>query len=224
MATFYKDTRQVYRVRELDRFPWLDYGFGTRASGAWAEGPRVLLRQVHSAVCLRVDRVPRERPAGDALLTATPGLLLAIRTADCLPILIVDPRRPAVAAVHAGWRGTALAVSARTVQALARDFASRPEELEVAIGPGIGACCYQVGPEVARQFGAWLPELAEAAGPVRLDLAEVNRRQLIQAGVPPANLHVGAACTACSAAEFCSFRRERSKAGRMLAAIGIRPR
>ena len=224
MATFYKDSRQVYRVGELARLEWLECGFGTRASGRWTEGSVVSPRQVHSDVCLLVDRVPEEPPASDALLTSTPGLLLAVRTADCLPILIVDPRCRAVAAVHAGWRGTAGAVSARAVQEMARHFASRPEELQVAIGPGICGRCYEVGPEVARRFSPWLPELADASRPLLVDLAEVNRRQLFAQGVPLGSIHTGAPCTACSEAEFYSYRRERANAGRMLSAIGIRPR
>jgi len=184
----------------------------------------VILRQIHSDVCLRVEQVPHEHPAGDALLTSVPGLVVAIRTADCLPILIVDPRHRAVAAVHAGWRGAAAAVAAKAVQALAREFGGQPEEVEIAIGPGICGRCYEVGPEVARRFAAWLPELAEVAKPVLLDLTEVNRRQLLGAGVSPGGLHLGAPCTACSSDEFHSYRRQGPRAGRMLSGIGIRPR
>jgi hypothetical protein len=224
MATFYKDARQIYRLAALDGLEWLEYGFGTRAADPWTEGPLVLLRQVHSAVCWRVNRVPDKQPAGDALLTSVPGLVLAIRTADCLPILMADPRRQAVAAVHAGWRGTAAEVSIKAIEALRSHFGSRPEDLEVAIGPGICAGCYEVGPKVARRFGAWLPDLVDASGPVALDLAELNRLHLLTAGVPPGNVHFGAPCTACLKAEFHSYRRDGSQAGRMLSVIGIRPR
>jgi len=221
MATFHQDSRRVYRVRELDHLDWLEHGFGTRAAGEWVDSGVVSLRQVHSAVCHRVAEVPPRPPTGDALLSSTPGLLLAVRTADCLPILIVDERLRAVAAVHAGWRGSAEAVSSRAVQAMAEEFGSRPEDLHVALGPGICGGCYEVGPEVARRFAAWIPQLAEVAGPVRLDLAEVNRLQLVEAGVAPSRIYQGAFCTCCGGAEFCSYRRERSGAGRMLSVVGI---
>ena len=221
---FHQDSRQLYRVSEFDRLEWLEHGFGTRASGYWVRTNLVKLRQMHSHVCLCVDRAPGAPLAGDALLSATPGLLLGIRTADCLPILIADPRHKAVAAVHAGWRGSALGVAAKAVQALALHFSSRPEDLQAALGPGICGRCYMVGPEVARSFGAWFPELAEASGPTHLDLVEVNRRQLIQAGLPPQCIYQGAPCTACTPAEFYSYRRDRSESGRMLSVIGVRPR
>jgi len=224
MATFYKDSRQVYRLRELDAFEWLDHGFGTRMAGEWARPPVVLLRQLHSAVCRVVDRVPEERLTGDALLTSVPGLMLAVRTADCLPILIADPRRRAVAAVHAGWRGTAARVSVKAVEALGSHFGCRPDDLAVAIGPGICAGCYEVGAEVARQFRDWDSTLGDVSGPVALDLAEINRLQLMGAGVRADKVHLGAPCTACSHTEFHSYRRDGSSAGRMLSAIAIKPR
>ncbi len=224
MAAFYQDPRQVYRVAELERLDWLEHGFGTRASGHWAEGSLVTLRQVHSDVCLRVDRLPPARPAGDALLTSAAGLLLGIRTADCFPILMADPRHRAVAAVHASWRGSALRVAAKAVQALAAHFSSRPDELWAAMGPGICGCCYRVGPEVARQFAGWLPALAGASGPTLLDLAEVNRRQLVEAGLAPERILLGAPCTHCTPEGFYSYRREPSNPGRMLSVIGVRPR
>jgi len=129
-----------------------------------------------------------------------------------------------VAAVHAGWRGAAVATAVKAIQFLVSEFGSQPEEVEVAIGPGICGRCYEVGPEVARRFAAWLPELAEASKPTRLDLAEVTCRQLLGAGISPEGLHLGAPCTACSPEEFYSYRRQGLKAGRMLSGIGIRPR
>jgi len=224
MATFYLDSRRVYRVRELDHLDWLEHGFGTRAAGEWVNSGVVSLRQVHSAVCHRVTEAPTHPPTGDALLSSTPGLLLAVRTADCLPILIVDERRRAVAAVHAGWRGSAAALSSKAVQAMAEEFGSQPEDLQAAVGPGICGGCYEVGPEVARRFAAWMPQLAEVTSPVHLDLAEVNRLQLVQAGVPPDRIFQGAPCACRGGAEFWSYRRERSEAGRMLSVIGIKRR
>ena len=114
---------------------------------------------------------------GDALLEDQPGSVVAVKTADCIPILLVDERRRAVAAVHAGWRGTAARIAADAVAAMGERFGTRPEDLHAAIGPGIGACCYEVGPEVAAQFGG--------QGRGHIDLTAANRRQLEEAGVTP---------------------------------------
>jgi YfiH family protein len=147
---------------------------------------------------------------------------LAVKTADCLPILIADVKRRAVAAVHAGWRGTAGGVVSRTVETLRRRFACRPEDLLVAIGPGIGKCCYEVGPEVAQRFRSLLPELGEIEGGVWLDLAEANRRQLMTAGVRADRIWAARLCTCCLPEEFHSHRREPSGRARMWSVIGIR--
>jgi YfiH family protein len=219
---FYKDTRNIYRVSELDRLAWLEHGFGTRASGAWVAGNLVTLRQVHSDTCVWVDRAGGPVIKGDALVSNTPGLFLGVRTADCLPIFIVDERLRAIAAVHAGWRGAAARISAKAVETLAARFSSHPQDLLAAIGPGICAACYRVGPEVAQRFRAWLPELSGLAGETGLDLLEANRRQLVEAGIPPGRIFAGAPCTFCHPDQFHSHRRDSQKAGRMLSAIGVK--
>ena len=129
------------------------------------------LRQVHSNRVLATGQ-PGLAGDADALVTRTPGLALSIRTADCYPILIADPRTRSIAAIHAGWRGSASRIVAETI----RKMRSHPEDLHAAIGPGIGVCCYEVGDEVARKFGL------EGRG--KIDLAAVNRLQLIESGVP----------------------------------------
>jgi Uncharacterized conserved protein len=128
-----------------------------------------------------------------------------------------------VAAVHAGWRGSAQAIVAKTVGAMAARFGSRARDLQAAIGPAIGACCYEVGPEVASQFKEFFPERDDLEERTRLDLPEANRRQLLSAGVPPDRIHVCGLCTACLAGEFFSWRRDRRKHERIVSAIGIRP-
>ena len=150
---------------------------------------------------------------GDALLENTPGRLVAVKTADCIPILLVDPRLRAVAAVHAGWRGTAQRIAAHAVEEMQKKFSSRPEDLYAAIGPGIGKCCYQVGPDVSSQFA----EFADSNRHV--DLSAANQRQLADCGV----LHIYSAqlCTMCND-EFHSYRRDKQQAGRMLSVVGIR--
>jgi YfiH family protein len=132
-----------------------------------------------------------------------------------LPILLADERHRAVAAVHAGWRGAVSQIAPKTVEAMAARWNTRPEDLHAAIGPGIGQCCFEVGPEVAVQFGA-------APKRTRIDLAEAVRRQLTDAGVSPSRIYTANLCTFCHAGQFHSFRRDREKAGRMISVIGVK--
>jgi YfiH family protein len=120
-----------------------------------------------------------------------------------------------VAAVHAGWRGTVAGVARETLARMRSEYGTEPDGVIAAIGPGIGVCCYEVGADVAREFGR-----TEAG---RIDLAEANRAQLIQAGVAPERIQVVPACTFCNAAQFFSWRRERELAGRMISFIRVRP-
>ena len=201
----------ILRHGPWSEWPWLEHGFGTRLAERWTHGAaRTWVHQVHG------DRVfPAEQPGlqgeGDALITNRPGLLLEIRTADCLPILLADPVNRAVAAIHAGWRGTAVAIVLQAVEELARRYGSEPGRIEAVIGPGIGLCCFEVGPEVAIQFGR--------EGRAYLDLAQVNEDHLRSAGVGSITRIAG--CTRCEAERFHSFRRDRERSGRMESAIGI---
>lgn len=211
---FYPDTRQVYRVSQLDAFPWLIHGFGTRHTDipAWFAN-LATLRQVHSATCVPAEGRSGVLGPGDALLEDRPGAVVAIKTADCIPILLVDERRRSVAAVHAGWRGTVARIAAGAVEAMRRRFDSDPRDLHAAIGPGIGPCCYQVGPEVAAQFGQ--------AGRARISLPDANRSQLLQAGVTPERIYASNLCTMCRPGEFHSFRRDGEAAGRLYSFAGV---
>jgi polyphenol oxidase len=115
----------------------------------------VTLRQIHSDIVHQITaKSLRLPPTGDAMFTARPGLLLAVQTADCVPILLADPRTGAVAAVHSGWRGTLKRIGEKTLGRLRMEFGTRPEDVVAAVGPGIGGCCYEVGPEVAKEFAA----------------------------------------------------------------------
>jgi len=140
--------------------------------------------------------------------------VVAVRTADCIPILLVDERRRAVAAVHAGWRGTVARIAAQAVAAMSRRFGTHAADLHAAIGPGIGKCCYEVGAEVAAHFSG--------QGRGHIDLAAANRRQLQEAGVTPERVYTSNLCTMCRAEEFDSFRRDQEAAGRMYSFAGIR--
>lgn len=214
---FEKDTASIYRVAGLSRYPWLDCGFGTRHSQNWPPEPVVWVRQIHSDLCVAASG-PGCLGQADAIVTDTPGWYLTIRTADCVPVLLADTRRRVIAAVHAGWRGTVQAIVFKAVKNLGERYGSRPGDLVAAIGPGICGQCYEVGPEVAAQFRPWLPELVD-----HIDLAEVNRRQLLEAGLEPARIFAGAPCTSSNPEDFFSWRRDRVRAGRLVSAIALRP-
>lgn len=221
---FHRDEHGIYRVRTFDALGWIEHGFGSRHATLWRDDPRVVaLRQIHSAICVVADGRPGRIGEGDALVTAVPGALLTVRTADCIPVLLACERRRVVAAVHAGWRGTLQNVVGAAIRSMGERFGSRPEDLLAAIGPGIGACCYEVGPEVAMQFKELFAERDDLDGRTKLDLAEANRRRLLASGVPAARISVAGLCTCCRPEEFHSYRRDRAGAGRMTSAIGLRP-
>lgn len=211
---FYQDSRQIYRVTELDSLSWLEHGFGTRLARVPSLfGNLATLRQVHSARWVLAAGRGGVLGEGDALLENTPGSVVAVKTADCLPILLVDERHRAVAAVHAGWRGTVAGIVGRAVEAMGAQFGALAGELHAAIGPGIGPCCYEVGAEVAAQFGQ--------QGRGHVDLGEANRLQLMDAGVTAERIYASKLCTMCRSEEFHSFRRDKEAAGRLYSFAGI---
>jgi len=217
--------------------------------------PLVALRQFHSNLVHRATAADalRERSwKADGQITSEPGLLLAIQTADCVPVLIADCKRRAVGAFHAGWRGTVKRIVEMGVGRMRLEFGSRPEDLIAAIGPGVGACCYAVGEEVLSEFESQFPYASELfsevdstdevrtkypmlfltqrapghspMGPsLHLDLVEANRRQLLAAGLRPGAIHTVGGCTSCHTELFFSHRASRGHAGRMMAVIGIKP-
>ncbi len=211
-----------YRSSFLDALPWLDHGFGTRQQSLAAVHPLAQLQQVHSSCTIEAGTHPGVLGEADGLLTGEPGLFLGVKTADCLPLLLVDPDVHAIAAVHAGWRGTVARIARRAVEHLERRFGSKPRRLVAALGPGIGPCCFAVGPEVAAQFRDLFPERADLDRRTHLDLVEANLRILEEAGVPRARVDAGRLCTCCQPAEFHSYRRDGQRAGRMFSVIAIR--
>ena len=147
-------------VPRLAEIAWLVHGFG---GAGWSEADflafaasrelrPVIMRQLHSDTVHRLDEAPAGNLEGDALMTDVPGLLLVIRTADCLPVFLVDAKNRAAAAVHCGWRGTEKRILERTVQAMNKAYGSDPAEMLAALGPCIGSACYEVGPEVREGF------------------------------------------------------------------------
>jgi hypothetical protein len=220
--------------------------------------PLITLRQIHSSVVVVGEPAAAgvggsEHPAkGDGLMTAQPGILLGIQTADCIPVLVADRKQKAVAAFHAGWRGTVKRIVESGIGRMRLEFNSRPEDLIAAIGPGIGLCCYAVGEEVLSEFSSQFSYADELfrevydADPVRtkypmlfmtqrapghsdigpslhLDLIEANRRQLLAAGLKPQAIRVVGGCTNTQPDLFFSYRAEHGRCGRMMSVIGIRP-
>jgi YfiH family protein len=210
----------------------------------------ITLRQIHSDIIHCINSVPDEPLVGDGLLTATPGLLLAIQTADCLPIVLIDAKRRAVGVFHAGWRGTAKRIIEKGVGEMQRCFGSKPRDLKAAIGPGIHGCCYAVGQDVRDTFESQFPCAAslfrevKESDPVRekypllfltarapghgelptklfLDLVEANRRQLSSAGVPRKAIEASPQCTSCRPDLLFSYRAAKGKTGRLMAVAGI---
>jgi YfiH family protein len=233
--------------------------------------PLVVLNQVHSAAIHRVygarapewarlrrtrggygptDGPPVADAGGDGLITNAAGVLLAVKVADCLPVIVADRRRRAVGIFHAGWRGTAQRIVEKGIGEMRRQLGCDPADLVAAIGPGIGACCYEIGEEVENEFDSqfayskelfedvfdsWslktkypmlflnqrAPGHGEPAMSRHLDLVKANWCQLLDAGVPGENIESINQCTACHTDLFFSYRKEHVT-GRMLAVVGIR--
>lgn len=215
----------------------------------------VALRQIHSDIIQRVDGnhpSPNDTPLqGDALITGDSGILLVVQTADCIPILLADTKCHAVAAIHAGWRGTVRRIAAKALGRMQLEFGTDPADVIAALGPGIGQCSYEVGADVVKEFHAqfarardwfdgpfdalaayedpnplpWLTMCPPGHPPpeprVHLDLVAANRAILAEAGVPAAKISSSGFCTAGRTDLFFSYRRERNT-GRMMAAIGMR--
>lgn len=161
-------------------------------------------------------------PECDALITDVEEVILAILTADCVPILLYDPKQGAIGAVHAGWRGTQAEIAFKTVQKMKEAFGSNPEEIIAGIAPSIGRCCYEVGEEVA-QFFKKEPEVLEKRGQsYRLDLPLANKIQLLAAGLTEENIEMSGICTACETKRFFSYRKEKGCAGRFMSMIGLK--
>ena len=227
---------------------------------AASEGKQILglvtLRQIHSSLIRRVsakdirDNGMSAVLKGDGLMTDEPGVLLGIQTADCIPVLVADRKQRAVAAFHAGWRGTLARIVENGVGRMRLEFGSRPEDLIASIGPGIGQCCYSIGEEVREQFEsqflyasdlfrevydsdpvrqkypmlfltARAPGHSDIGPSMHLDLAEANRRQLLAAGLRKGAIFLTGQCTGCRTDRFFSHRTERGFTGRMMSVIGV---
>lgn len=158
----------------------------------------------------------------DAMVTDLPGVVLTILTADCVPILLYDPIHQAIGAVHAGWRGTQQEISRKTIETMSRLYGTRAADLIVGIGPAIGGCCYEVGEEVADHFTDYPEALSQKGnGKYLLDTKQVNAQQLIDLGIPEAQIEISPVCTMCEHERFFSYRAERGTAGRFMSCIAL---
>ncbi|MGH9565819.1 MAG: peptidoglycan editing factor PgeF, partial [Candidatus Angelobacter sp.] len=233
---------------EKNRADFLQRLGATNKSQLW---PLVTLRQIHSDLIHCVTSPPGELLAGDGLITCSPGIVLGIQTADCLPVILVDTKRRAAGVFHAGWRGTIKRIVEKGVGEMRRCFGTMPRDIKAVVGPGIHGCCYEIGEEVRRAFEAQFeyasaifreakdsdhirerypllfltsraPGHSDLPKKIFLDLPEANRRQLLAAGIPAKSIEVSPLCTACRTDLFFSYRKEKSGTGRMLAAVGIK--
>jgi len=211
-----------------------------RLAESWAQAAEAVgatiddlkrVKQVHGRtvhVVNREDAHSTVTPEADALVSNIPGIALAVKVADCVPVLIADPRTGAAAAVHAGWRGSAAGVPAAAVETLTREYHTRPRDLVAAVGPCIGPCCYEVGQDVVDAFAAtgasgqqltrWF---VRTEGQLRLDLWTVTSDRLIDAGLLPDHIHLCGLCTKTHAWIFDSYRAHGVAAGRMAAIIRV---
>ncbi len=223
----------------LDRVPRIAHAFSTRraerneftlgaASGnpvvqmnrirflsaiGTAGWPLLKLKQTHSAIVSDMESTlaATEPVEADAAVTRLQGAVLGIQTADCVPILVADSKARAVAAIHAGWRGTAARIAESTVSRLLSNFGLDPKDLIVSIGPHIGVCCYEVGEEVVEAIG----------DPAAFERREEWPRAHLNLGLRDQQIEISSLCTQCREDLFYSYRRDGEKAGRMLSVIGI---
>jgi hypothetical protein len=247
VADHFFTTRQLWLRGESEAEDWA----GVAAAIGVPERRLLRLNQVHGreVVVHRAGQAARDArlpgPAGpaestvaeeswpkaDILMTDDPTVALVAQTADCVPVLMADRRSGVVAAVHAGWRGTAKGAVQAAVAAMVREFGARPVDLVAAVGPSIGPCCYVVGDELAdafrkagfaREIERWFAR--DDAGALRLDLWAANRDQLLASGVPAGAIQQAGLCTASHPEWFASYRRDGPGTGRIAAVIRARAR
>jgi YfiH family protein len=186
----------------------------------------VTMRQVHGDTIRDIeDDNLKEAGEADGMAACRPGIFLGVLTADCVPILFAARDPKAVAVVHAGWRGTLAGLAPKMVEHLRRRYGVEPASLEVALGPAIGPCCYEVGSDVLEPMNRRWGEAVAGSTTFRngkrfLDLKALNASQLAGAGVPRGQLFAVGPCTACSPGDFYSYRRQRGETGRQLSFIG----
>jgi len=158
----------------------------------------------------------------DALISDKKGVMLTILTADCVPILLFDPKRHIIGAVHAGWRGTEQKIVSKTIQRMQQIFGSNPTDILAGVAPSIGRCCYEVGEDVAQHFFEESEAFSKKEGKFMLDLPHLNKIQLLQSGLLEKNIEMSSICTACEVDKYFSYRKEQGCSGRFMSMIGLK--
>ena len=212
-------------------------GDNTVLAAAVGAGTVAMAKQVHGRTVVVVrdgDAPPSIAPEADAYVSSSRDVAVAIRVADCVPLLMADRHRGVVAAVHAGWRGTAARAAVAALESLEHEFGTKPADIVAAIGPSVGPCCYEVGTELVDAFAAagherylidrWFvapapPRGSRERSKLRLDVAGANRDQLLLAGVPDEQIHTSGLCTAMHLDVLTSYRAEKEEAGRLAGVI-----
>jgi len=224
----------VIKVPQLERLPFLRHGFGDLV---WGEKDlrkladrlgfkSLFLKQVHSDIVHFIGKMPQRRLWGDAAVTRLPGLLLVIKTADCLPVVLVEEKKRVIAAVHCGWKGTSQRVLERVILGMNERYGADPAAILAAFGPCIGGACYEVGEDVRRAFAesefpaSLFRPITGRSGKYLFDLRSANRLQLLKLGVKAKNIFSIDICTHCNP-NYPSYRRDRDATGRMLTFIGL---
>ncbi len=206
----------------------------------------VTLRQVHGDRVVILDETLNQTPEADAIITTSPGIYPAVKTADCVPILLIDPIHRISAAVHVGWRGAVLRIARQVLRLMNDEFKSNPEDLIAALGPAIGKCCYEVDEKVLKPFREKIqeadrfvrvpvgmtslpathlgkqPGVSKNSERALLDLAGISHFELISGGIPETNIHSVDLCTSCRPDLFFSHRRDCGRTGRHIAVAGFR--
>lgn len=226
--------KKLLTVPRLSQIFFLYHGFGDvdwkardfRAKEGWKDFKLLFLKQVHSDIVHFIRRVPGVSLRGDAAITDLPRVFLIVKTADCLPVLLVDEKKRVIAAVHCGWKGTAQRVLDKVVRGMKSQYGCEPTDLLAAFGPCIGRDCYEVGEDVRKRFAAeGFPDslFRLASGPKRkflFDLREANRLQLLDQGIKSDSIFSLDLCTHCDS-RFPSYRRDKDATGRVFSFIGL---
>lgn len=209
-------------------FEGIEHGFAPKDTQVAEHLCLARVKQVHGAELLVADgSSPTPDDEADGLVTATPGVAVAIATADCVPVLLAAPDAKIVAAVHAGWRGSLAGIAPAAVAMFADRFAVAASDVHAALGPSIGGCCYEIERDIAARFAdefgseMWSAWTARTSVKGTLDLRVVNEVLLLRAGIPPSSVHHVGPCTSCGDGDLASYRVSGGRAGRQLSWIGL---
>ncbi len=224
----------VFTIPRFEQIPYLIHGFGSREwtenefkmRPEWKGFQLLYLNQIHSNLIHFIDKPIQEKLKGDAIVTNLPLLLIIIKTADCLPVLIVDEKQQVIAAVHCGWRGTSKGVIRKVIQGMRERYGCLTSSLLVAMGPCIKRECYEVGDKVVRSFEKqglstkFFSRHPHNPDKFLFDLREANLAQMEELGVERGNIFMIDVCTHCCP-DLDSYRRDKDKAGRLLSFVGM---